>query len=104
MRRFAIRAGIFSFALLVCALVLLLLQPVWLFWWVERRSAERLIAAVEEFANREGHPPDSADELVRVDVHPRVYYSRDDHVYTVWFGTYLGESCTYRSENKQWEC
>jgi hypothetical protein len=69
------------------------------------KNGNELIGKIEEFRKNKGRIPDSLSEI---GVEPKeegpIYYEKINNAkYKLWFGTVLGESVTYDSDEKSWK-
>jgi hypothetical protein len=70
------------------------------------KEGDALIEKIEEFKAKNNRLPNSLEEIgleERDGIDVLYYDKRDSLNYTVSFGTSLGESKFYYSDNKQWE-
>ena len=89
---------------LVCVIaigVLLFMEPGWDPW--ERYKAASVVSKVERFRKAKGRLPRSLSELgVDYGESCPCYCKSGENSYIVWFGTTLGHSETYSSQNRKW--
>lgn len=86
-------------------MALFIWEPVWLFHRSELRTGNEIVARVEAYRARNGHLPETLEEVGFDDGNLRVFYRKvTDDEYAVWFGAYsVGESVTFNSRTKKWE-
>ena len=69
----------------------------------EFKTAEKIIFEVESFRRVHGRLPNTLEDAAIADKTINVYYRRENKDrYIVWFGTTLGESMIYDSDEKRW--
>ncbi len=67
------------------------------------KKATEIIQKVEFFHEEKGVLPDCLEDIGENTTMKGPFYTKiDQKGYTVWFGTFLGESCTYHSDTKTW--
>jgi hypothetical protein len=93
--------------LLVAIAFLLLAIGIYISLSYEDRLAKQAVHKIEEFRGKHGRLPNSLAEagiLLPEDREGPVFYEkRRDGSYVVWYGTTLGESVTYDSNDKTWD-
>ena len=71
------------------------------------KQGEDYIKKIEEYKNIKNKLPSNLTEIgiiVIDESYPQIYYDKRDSVnYTISFGTILGESLIYYSDNEKWE-
>lgn len=69
------------------------------------KQGNELVIKIEDFKKANDKFPVSLDEItIQEKLEGPIYYElKDSSRYILWFGTTLGESITYDSENKKWE-
>lgn len=69
-----------------------------------KANAQLIIQEVEKFKATNGQLPTDLTELsLEFEVENEAYYELlTDSTYSVWYGTSLGNSMVYDSENKTW--
>lgn len=67
-------------------------------------DGEVLIEEIETFLEEKGHLPENLNELGREETEsgPLYYLKKSETHYIVWFGTTVGESVTWDSEEAAW--
>jgi hypothetical protein len=70
----------------------------------KQELGEDIVKRIERFRQDNKRLPDSLSELgVKEKLEGPVYYKKsDEHHYTVWYGTSVGESMTYNSDTGRW--
>ena len=70
----------------------------------KQAQAERMVEKIELFRAENKRLPESVEELgfEESEQGPVYYRKRNDEHYEVWYGTSLGESVTYLSDQKAW--
>jgi hypothetical protein len=99
------------FVLLVLLGLILFLNPFCIFekkdcecsGWSHFKQANEIIQKVERYIKKNGVLPNSLEDIGEKTTMEGPFYNKiDSKEYEVWFGTYLGESCVYRSKTKKW--
>jgi hypothetical protein len=106
---------IILFTLTILLALIWLLNPFCLFEkdncecmkWKHYSKAIETIQKIEDFRKHHDKLPDSLEEVgyepeEKVFGGPIFYRKINSKNYIIWFGTYLGESCTYHSDTKTW--
>lgn len=70
-----------------------------------RKEGEEFASKVKSFQKEHSRLPYSIDEVpITKPLNPRLCYDTLNSTdFMVWYGTTLGESCTYHSSTKAWD-
>lgn len=93
----AISAGVLLFGLWVFG-------PDRISYFYEFRTGDRIVAKVEHFKALYGRYPDDLKEVGwKSDDSLNIFYRKEsNNHYIVWFGTTMGESISYDSQDQKW--